>query len=310
MVQLDPREAILLLPGVVTALSRDAGIRTLIIKGPTLADQGLRRQRQSSDVDALVDPGQFETLTAILTGRGWADRDEKALAPLGGRTSMFTVHSLTLMHPEWPVSIDLHRCYPGFFATPQLLFDELWHQRQFATIGGQPCAIPDRIDHWLLAMLHVTRDRNHRERAELREAADAFDQADRIRVQVRAGMLGAVEPLRGELERWGITFAPPTADDLRLLHEWERVTSAEAHGDLFHLNELLRARGAARFAMVRKALFPPETAYRLFHDVRPGRWGYVRALFGRWVAGVRASPRMVRYMLSAIRARQNSGNVP
>ncbi|MFF8187447.1 nucleotidyltransferase family protein [Microbacterium sp. NPDC016588] len=287
-----------LLPGIILRFAESRGVRAVLIKGQTLSDQGLRPARQSGDVDIWVDPEQFDGFRRALAGWGWNDRDEKVLAPLTGPASVFVVHSVTLMNDEWPVSIDLHRCYPGFFTAPNELFNHVWNAREPNVIGHQLCAVPHPTDHWLLAMLHATRDRNSRQLEELERAANDFDTVRLQHVRDRALTLGAAEPLRQRLARRGITFPPADAESSRLLDEWRLAISPAAHGDLTHVNELLRARGKDRLAVIRKAIFPPETTYRLFHDVRPGKAGLLLSYARRGLSGILAVPRMVRYAMT------------
>lgn len=295
MPELRTAEAVELLPAVVLGVAREVGSRALIIKGQGLSIQGLRPPRTSGDVDIWVAPADFEIFVAEMKSRGWYDRDEKVLAPLTGPASVFTVHSVTLNGPGWPIALDVHRCYPGFFAPPTHLFDEIWAAREFVELGGQWCPIPQTADHWLLAMLHSLRDGNVAQLEQLEEGARNMPPEAFLRLRERAVTLGAVEPLRERLGSWGWQFPPPGSEEKRLLTEWDLAISDAPHGDLAHVSELVRARGWARFVVVWRAVFPPEKTFRLFHEVGPGRWGLFLAYARRWKGGVAAIPRMVSY---------------
>lgn len=306
MPELRTIEAVELLPAVVLGVARDLGSRAVIIKGRTLSVQGLRSPRTSGDVDVWVAPEDFESFVAEMKARQWHDRDQKVLAPLTGPSSAFTVHSVTLQGPGWPIALDVHRCYPGFFAQPAHLFDEIWAEREFVELGGQWCAVPQTVDHWLLAMLHALRDRNLVQLEQLEEAARNMTPDDSARLRERAIVLGAVEPLRERFVSWGWDFPPPGSEEKRLLAEWKLAISDAPHGDFAHVSELVRSRGWRRIVVVWRAVFPPETTFRLFHEVGPGRWGLFRAYTRRWVGGVAAIPRMLSY---ARRMRQTNPGV-
>ena len=113
MPELRTIEAVELLPAVVLGVARTIGSRAVIIKGRTLSVQGLRSPWNSGDVDVWVAPEDFEEFVAEMKARQWYDRDQKVLAPLSGPASAFTVHSVTLQGPGWPIALDVHRCYPG-----------------------------------------------------------------------------------------------------------------------------------------------------------------------------------------------------
>lgn len=295
MLELRTLDAVALLPAVALGVARDLGVRALIIKGEGLALQGLRPPRVSGDVDIWVSPSDFERFIEEMKARAWFDRDEKVLAPLTGPASVFTVHSITLQGLDWPIALDVHRCYPGFFTPPARLFDEVWAERDFVKLGEHWCAVPKPTDHWLLAMLHSLRDGNLSQVEQLETSAQAFSAELLEDLRARAILLGAVEPLRSRLERLGEEFPPPDPEARRLLAEWHLATSTAPHGDFAHLAELLRARGRTRAIVIWRAIFPPEKTFRLFHEVPPGRAGLFRAYAQRWIRGIAAVPRMLLY---------------
>lgn len=294
--------AIELLPPSIFELAASHRIRLLVIKGATLADQGLRSRRQVADVDVWVSPAKFDEMLQIMVGHGWEDRDEKTLAPLPPVPNPYAIHSVTLLHPEWPTSLDLHRYFPGFLASPQEVFDSLWSRREFNSISHRWCPVPARIDHWLLACLHAIRSRDSTQLDELMRAASAFSEAEHQDLARRAAKLGAVEPLRDRLRSLGLDFAPAAPETARWHREWQHSISTDPHGDLTLAGEFLRARGIARWKIIRTALIPPETTFRLFHEVAPGRIGLFHAYMRRWAIGVRHVPRLVRYVIESRRS--------
>jgi hypothetical protein len=286
--------AVALLPALVAATATQHAIRTMLIKGPVLAAQSLRAPRHSSDADVLIDPKHFERFCALMSERGWSDRDSKALAPLGGvDVSPLAPHSLTLLHPQWPSSIDVHRFYPGFLANPQAVFDELWKQRGSYRSGNYPCSRPSRIDHWLLAMLHIERSPRDAERTELLNAARDFSPAEREALAVRSVQLGAAWPLEHHLAHLGIPV-PAVPDFLaRARADWLILVSPDPHDDYAVADEMARASLLGRVRILWRAAFPPEQTFRMFHNVGPRRRHLYAAYAARVMTRARRVPRML-----------------
>ena len=63
-------EAVPLGTVLLQRLLDDAGIRSLVIKGPAFVELGVRRPRQSNDIDLLVAPGDRKAATELLTAAG------------------------------------------------------------------------------------------------------------------------------------------------------------------------------------------------------------------------------------------------
>ena len=269
--ELDPNEAVALLqPGMLSVASA-ASVRALVIKGQTLADQGLRSPRASSDVDILVDPREFPRFIRLLADRGWWDRDLNVLSPLPDRPVAVAPHSITLVHPRFPVNVDVHRYYPGFLARPTQVFDELWARRSSNQIANLSCAVPDAVDHWLLAMLHVTRSPDILQRNELRDWLDDRTPRERRALLERATTLGAEQPLSTEFRRVGITVEPPDADTARVLVEWTARMNGDPLTGITFFTSLRDLDPRDRPRYVWRALFPPQQAVRVFYDLPHGR---------------------------------------
>ncbi|HEV7171578.1 MAG TPA: hypothetical protein VGN50_01660, partial [Pedococcus sp.] len=117
-------EAVLLAHGLVQRLADSVGARVLFVKGPTAVAVGARPPRPSSDVDVLVDPASFETLCAAIEGVAWVRRH--APMPVSRAADLAFDHSAHFIHEEWPCDLDVHFCFPGFFADPPAVFDALW----------------------------------------------------------------------------------------------------------------------------------------------------------------------------------------
>jgi hypothetical protein len=290
-------EAVELLPPLIIAVAGETGARALVIKGRALSDQRLRAPRISGDVDVLVDPALFNEVSAALAARGWEDRDGKVLGRVNEHPGTYAMHSLTLLHESWPVAVDLHRFYPGFLDSPRAVFEKLWSERATSRFGSVGCPVPGRLDHWLLAMLHMSRSPHPAQTEQLMESAYWMTPTEKSELIRRAVTLAAIDPLRPYLQRLGLRLPPPDSRHARWLSEWEEAISSRAHGDLALLDELLRTSGTARLWSVWRAMFPPEHTFRLFHDVRPGRMGLLGAYFLRLGHGLLRIPRMTRYAL-------------
>lgn len=127
----DLRSGIPLGYAFVSHVAAACGIRLLVIKGLQLSEQGLRAQSRSTDIDVLVAPEDLEPLVAALTRRGWvrtAGRDVPGVLPQ---------HAVTIIHDGWPAAIDIHHYYPGFFAAPEAVFEQLWSSRMAQEYAGQ-----------------------------------------------------------------------------------------------------------------------------------------------------------------------------
>ena len=145
-------EAVPLGAASVMRLATEAGVRTLMIKGEVLEQQGLRGHYESVDVDVLVDPGEYDRYLALLAEHGWQPMTHST-AP-----SIIEKHAVTVLHEFWPISIDVHQHFPGFLTDPQVVFDHLWERRTTAHVAGVDVAAPDRIGHAAVVALHYLRD--------------------------------------------------------------------------------------------------------------------------------------------------------
>jgi Uncharacterised nucleotidyltransferase len=226
--------AVELAQALVEHLATSAGVRVLALKGPVLAHHGLRDRRASSDADVLVEPGAEEWLQAALAARGWTVRFEREMPAILER------HSVTLLHPRWPVDIDLHWYFPGLHAAPAAAFEALWEHRQTIQLAHRDVTCLDLPASALIAAVHCVRypqsGRHRRELEQIRarvgpepEAVEAFSAlARRTRsAGVLADVLadlgvapGPTDLTRAEQQRW---------QHYTETHEWGS-TGAWLHG--------------------------------------------------------------------------------
>ncbi|MFT9096067.1 MAG: hypothetical protein ABF459_13125, partial [Gluconobacter cerinus] len=124
-------------------------VRILFMKGLAAQRQGLRvPSLVPADVDVIVDPSRFTVFIEAMQYSGWRARYDSPEAP-----RMLGMHSVTLIHPDWPCDIDAHYFLPGFFCPPQQVFDRLWAQHEEIMLAGKTVPVPARADH--LALLGV-----------------------------------------------------------------------------------------------------------------------------------------------------------
>jgi hypothetical protein len=178
------REAVPLAHALIDSLSRLHGLRSLAIKGPTLAFHGLRDERKSSDADVLASPEDFDALCAVLYELGWA---EKATRIVPGALPS---HSRSLFNSSWPTDIDVHRYYPGFFGNAQETFDFLWQTKVSAEFAHQQVWITGRPSSAVISALH-----SHRHPRSGRHQAELVKLTSILRTNMTAAELSEIESL-------------------------------------------------------------------------------------------------------------------
>lgn len=268
-------------------------IRVLLIKGSSLHTHGLRFERQSSDVDVLVDPRQFDRFCAMLVEAGWRDR------PLGFVGSRTSVHSRTFIRDGWPCDVDVHSFYPGFLAPPAEVFEVLWADRVRMPFAHQSCEVPDRLGSALILALHSLRSKalEARHRRELDELLQIpLDDSERERLADLAVRTGCAATLEDVLPRLGVHVSVSDAErSAAEVVRWRRRVASGAHGAHFWVDAFRRGDGRERLAVVRGAFWPtrehlllsrPETV-----DTAPGR---LRGRIARWGRGIRSLPHALR----------------
>jgi glycosyltransferase involved in cell wall biosynthesis len=184
-------EAVPLAHAAVARVAADHDVRVLFFKGPVAALQGLRPERDSQDVDALVDPARLPVLTAALGELGWLD--EQAFG-----TPTAATYSRTLRHAAWPCELDLHTSFPGLYAAGQEVFERLWARRESVEVAAVELPCPDPQAHALLLALNTLRDPHETTKiaqlADLvRRVSGSFDERALRGLGELAGDLGAAD---------------------------------------------------------------------------------------------------------------------
>ncbi|GGF12994.1 nucleotidyltransferase family protein [Subtercola lobariae] len=283
---LHQRDAINLATAWVSYRAARLGIRALILKGPIASRQRLRAEKLSTDVDILVEPGQMKRLIDELQVAGWQERFSPAIPWL------IELHSITLIHANWPVDIDAHHYWPGFLGDRRAVFDDLWNARSSHQIAGVTIFAPDRVSNCLVLALHALR----RPAAEgrLDEIPTLVDAAKREGITVheltfRARALGATQTARPFLQRFGaeIPAEMSPSDDLRL---WNLNANSRGHTRAWLL-AVARAPWQRKPALLFRAALPRPTELRGLHPELEAGWlGLIRGWARRIANGFREIP--------------------
>ena len=107
-----------------------AGIRSLVIKGPAFVELGVRKPKQSNDIDLLIHPRDRKGMTTTLVAAGWTSISHWFPPALDD-----VVYSTTFSHPQFPASVDVHHYFTGVFARADG-FEVLWERRTEVQIAN------------------------------------------------------------------------------------------------------------------------------------------------------------------------------
>jgi hypothetical protein len=292
--QLRQQEAVQLAHALVARLAERSGARVLFIKGPTAIAVGARPDRPSSDVDVLVDPAAFDALCEAIEACGWQLRTEprrdKAIA-------LAFEHSAHYIHPEWPIDLDVHYLFPGFFAPPDHVFEALWERPTEVEIAG--CRVPttDLLGQALVVGLHALRDPTRSASVDdlnhLARALAGLSPEDRrhlVGLAQRTGSSGSAADL---LSRVGLSPAELSEEERRRLVDWQ-VRAAGLGRSTIWLAQLQEAGWRDRPRVLRRALLPPPEHFLPSHvaaDV--SRVSLAGLHLRRWGRGLVALPHAV-----------------
>ncbi len=189
--RLRAEEAVPLAHALVARVASDHGLRVLAIKGPAVAEQGLREARDSADVDVLVHPRDLEPLVGGLTAVGW-----KRMVT-GTYASIMPPHSVNVLNDHWPIGIDVHHYFPGFLADAGQVFEALWARHELINLAGVPVPACDPVGQVAIVALHHLRVSPGGESDPLR------DLAQRARVTLSTQDLAALIELAQETDATG-----------------------------------------------------------------------------------------------------------
>jgi len=131
--------------GLVWKLCQKHSIRALAAGGPIFAQLGLVSPRVSPTAIVIVEPIQQLHLVLALEDVGWAR------TALGPRRGVLPPVFTRLVHPDLVCPIDIYDIFPGFYAAPADVFEQLWVRRVVLPIGGIGVPALDRVSTLLVA---------------------------------------------------------------------------------------------------------------------------------------------------------------
>ncbi|WP_151084268.1 glycosyltransferase [Nocardioides cynanchi] len=288
MTELQLREAVPLAHAVVARVAADHDVRVLFFKGPVAARQGLRPERDSQDVDALVDPARLEVLAGALTALGWVD--EQVFG-----TPTAATYSRTHRHAAWPCELDLHTTFPGLYAPAQEVFERLWARRESVELATHEVASPDPQAHALLLALNTLRDPHETTKiAQLndlvRRVSGSFDARAVQGLGRLAGELGAPDTAAPFLSAVGAPNDALGSTAPADLHAWRLRTQpawrVATWMDGLREQPLRRRPGYLWYA----AMLTDDELRRAHPELPPGRLPLLRLRLGRLRRGLSAVP--------------------
>lgn len=301
--RLELDDAIALATALSHHIAQDAGVRTLVIKGPLVAERGLRPVRTSHDVDLLVDPDRFDALLAAFAEYGWIPR------PTADFPILLSLHSRTLVHPRWNCDIDVHHYWPGFLAEPHEAFEHLWQRREAMRIADVAVDVPSLADSALVLALHSLREAGHvsGESRQLREYRYLCERVREDDALVRGVMAAAVDTdatqtARPFLQELGfqIPLDPHPSEQLRRwnlnVHARNRMTG--------WMLELREAPFWRKPRVLFRAVFPTAAELRAIDPtIGQGIRSVSAGWWRRFVRGVTLAPETIRDLKAYYTAR-------
>lgn len=273
---------------MVARVAEDAGVRALVIKGPRSHHLGLRPARPVLDVDVLIEPRGFPTFRAMMVKLGWR------MAPVSVGAQIMELHSVQFRHPQWPMEVDAHHHFPGFFRPAQEVFDRLWNERACWAVGKTPVPVPSVAGAILIEALHLLRDaRTPADRIEFLIARSRAETSSVTRLAISTGAQVALSPFLRELGVTDLPDLPSTSENLE--KSW-KLRTVSGHIEVVPaLYELSRTRWRDRPKVVRRLVWLPAwDVMAQSPDLQGHRFGTVRAQCRRWLRAARAMPKAYR----------------
>lgn len=136
----------------ISKLFLESDIRTIILKGPVLADDlyGDISLRTSSDLDVLIPIRNMDQVEEMLSGLGYI-KDDEYKTILGDWK--WRHHHVTYNHFHKGIKLEIHwRLGPGPGKEPT--FDELWERKRISSITNHPVYYLGREDLFLFLASH------------------------------------------------------------------------------------------------------------------------------------------------------------
>jgi hypothetical protein len=275
---------------LVDHVARAAGVRCLAIKGPVLHSYGLRGAKRSRDVDVLIDPANRPALLTRLGNLGWSEQ-AKLDAP-----RVLESHSVTIAHPDWPITVDVHERFPGFLDSPTAVFEALWGRRTEVSVASRPIVTTSRTGNLAIAALHYLRDERVRVR-DLEELATVargvLTPQERLDLVALAAETASEDSLRPIGQRLGVTLGAADHRQVASAQAWrtrQALSGSQSVGWLLHLTrQPLRTWPRVLW----KAMYASDAYIRAWDNRATTPWLIRRARLRRALSGIAALPRAV-----------------
>lgn len=207
---------------------RDAGIPSILLKGPTFARWLYDdvRERPYTDADLLISPADLDAARAVFARNGFE-------APFSGPAHELIHHAEPWVRPTDGAEVDLHHRLPGMDDSAAA-WRVLSQRVETTRLRGHEIQMLDEPARTLHAVLHAAQHGTGRTPA-LRDLANALARVD-VSVWNAAAQL-AVETGATEVFEAGLRLAPGGEEVLRRL-DWGR------HDDsAWELAQILRDEG-------------------------------------------------------------------
>ena len=287
-------EAVELGSAWVSALAEEHCIRVLVIKGDTLRHHDLRPQRNSSDIDVLIEPSRFDEFCEALSRAGWMAR------PMAFISELTTIHSVSFVKQGWPCDIDAHRHFPGFLAPPGDVFESMWRRRESMVFAQRYSSIPSRPMALLIMALHslrTTAAHQGRQSIELQQVLRTeLSEVETEELNAVAVETGSVLTAGSLLHAFGIrTSGAHSPHEVAAARAWWERSHAGIHSTYFWIVAFRSARWRERPRILRRALWPAAADIGLASPEFAGRpWLSFQARISRIRRGFAQVPGLIR----------------
>lgn len=270
---------------VVNALER-AGIRSLVLKGPTLRDWLYDEDEDRSyiDCDLLVCPDDRAAAEAILSKLGYARAyDDRALP------EWWRHHATDWVRANDGLTVDLHRTLPGIGASDETAWEVLWRNHTSIPLGQHRMPALSLAGRALHVALHAARENSSATLPDLERALEVGGEPLWREAAALAGELDALDAFvtglatadagRKLIER--VELPPPRSVQTALFASQPPPT-ALGFEQLASASTL-----SQRTSLLRLKLFPPRAFMRQWDPAAPSTTlelmrAYARRLF--WLA--------------------------
>lgn len=232
-------------------LLTDAGVRSLVIKGPAFVELGVRRPKHSNDIDLLVAPEDRAAASEALAEAGWSIISHWFPPALDD-----IIYSTTFRHAQFPSTLDLHHHFSGFFADDA--FEALWRDRRQVEIAHHGVTVPSREHALVVEGLNAIKMLEDGSRSEAADrVVDAVTDVDGDALAEAAESVGArhtAAPLIAALGGGSPSGPPPPGYE-----QWVRRGARNSGRDLIS-DILRRAPGQAPRVVWEQLTLDPDVA--------------------------------------------------